>query len=138
MLGGCTAVNELGTNKTKSSLTRDSYKEIWEFINAKLPKSDNKNRLIIPRSFAVSEQAYFLSRIFQKLQIEVHVDNITEGDILRGQPSFNVDVCAPLIGAVGQYARLAKEDHGMILVPQIDFLPTEKASLGRTCTTNQG
>jgi predicted nucleotide-binding protein (sugar kinase/HSP70/actin superfamily) len=57
---------------------------------------------------------------------------------LNAQPLFNIDVCAPLIGATGQFSRLASEKHGIIFVPQIDFLPAEGKSLGRTCTTNQG
>ncbi|MFA6072939.1 MAG: acyl-CoA dehydratase activase-related protein [Candidatus Woesearchaeota archaeon] len=138
LLGGCTTINSVGVEKNKNALNKDCYKEIWSFIDSKLPKSKEENRLVIPRSFAVSEQAYFLSRIFERLGINVHVDNIIEEDILKGQPYFPVDVCAPLIGAVGQYERLAKEKHGLILVPQIDFLPSNGNSLGRTCTTNQG
>ena len=49
-----------------------------------------------------------------------------------------IDTCAPTIGATGQCIRLAAEPHGLIFLPQIDFLPTQGASLGRTCTTNQG
>ncbi|MEA3329844.1 MAG: acyl-CoA dehydratase activase-related protein, partial [Nanoarchaeota archaeon] len=138
LLGGCTAVNEFAAGKKTDSNATDSYKNIWEFINNKLPKSTLDNRLIIPRSFAVSEQAYFLSKVFENLNIPVHVDSVTEQDILEAQPLFDIDVCAPLIGATGQFIRLAQEKHGVILAPQIDFLPTEETSLGRTCTTNQG
>ncbi|MBU2522758.1 MAG: hypothetical protein KKE23_00510 [Nanoarchaeota archaeon] len=137
MLGGCTAVNNLNMQKGDETLKIDSYKEIWKFIDSKLPRSNAENRLVIPRSFAVSEQSYFLSKIFENLGINVYVDNIKEQDILDGQSNFTVDVCAPLIGATGQYARLAGEPHSIILIPQIDFLPSD-ASLGRTCTTNQG
>jgi len=138
LLGGCTSVNELASGKKIEKNTLDAYQKIWEYINSKLPKSKDKNRLIIPRSFAISEQAFFLSQIFEYLGIPVYVDNVIEQDILNAQSLFSIDVCAPLIGAVGQYIRLAKEEHGVILVPQIDFLPTEGKSLGRTCTTNQG
>ncbi|MFA5745242.1 MAG: acyl-CoA dehydratase activase-related protein [archaeon] len=138
LLGGCTSVNELAAGKTIEKNTLDAYQKIWEYIDSKLPKSKDKNRLIIPRSFAVSEHAFFLSQIFEYLDIPVYVDNVIEQDILNAQPLFSIDVCAPLIGAVGQYIRLAKEEHGIILVPQIDFLPTDSKSLGRTCTTNQG
>ncbi len=138
LLGGCTAVNELIAGKKVEQNTLDAYLDIWQYIDSKLPKSRDKNRLIIPRSFAISEQAFFLSQIFADLEIPVYVDNVTEQDILNAQSLFEIDVCAPLIGAVGQYIRLAKEEHGIILIPQIDFLPTEGKSLGRTCTTNQG
>lgn len=138
LLGGCTSVNELAAGKSIEKNTLDAHQKIWEYIDSKLPRSKAKNRLIIPRSFAISEQAFFLSQIFEYLDIPVYVDNVIEQDILNAQSLFSIDVCAPLIGAVGQYIRLAKEEHGIILVPQIDFLPTGGKSLGRTCTTNQG
>ncbi len=137
-LGGCTAVNELASKNITAEKTPDAYKEIWLFINQAQPKSQANNRLVIPRSFAISEQAFFLAKIFEKLGIPVEVDNVRETDVIEAQPLFNIDVCAPLIGAAGQFIRLAKAPHGLILVPQIDFLPTEGISLGRTCTTNQG
>lgn len=138
LLGGCTAVNELSTGKEAEKNTVDAYQKIWQYINSKLPRSEAENRLIIPRSFAISEQAFFLAKIFEHLGIPVYVDNVIEQDILEAQPLFEIDVCAPLIGAAGQFTRLAKEKCGLILVPQIDFLPTEEISLGKTCTTNQG
>jgi activator of 2-hydroxyglutaryl-CoA dehydratase/predicted nucleotide-binding protein (sugar kinase/HSP70/actin superfamily) len=138
LLGGCTAINELAAGKKIENKTVDAYGIIWQFIDNKLPRSKKDNRLIIPRSFAVSEQSFLLSNIFDNLGIPVFVDNVREQDILDAQPFFDIDVCAPLIGAVGQFMRLAKEKHGIILAPQIDFLPTEKTSIGRTCTTNQG
>ena len=138
LLGGCTAVNELSSNRAKKEKTTDAYKEIWSYIDSRLPRSSESKRLVIPRCFAVSEQAYFLSRIFENLGIPVHVDNVQESDVLNGQPLFNIDICAPLIGAAGQFMRLSREDHGWILVPQIDYLPTNDTSIGRTCTTNQG
>jgi len=135
-LGGCTAVNEL-SGKTKSNI-EDAYKDIWKFIDDHMPRSKAKKRLVIPRCFSVSEQAFLFSKILGKLGIDVYVDNVIEADVLKAQPIFNIDVCAPLIGATGQFIRLAKEEHGMILVPQIDFLSTNNTSKGRTCTTNQG
>jgi len=143
-LGGCTAINELlgqkskGKGKKKIKQPRNAYKEIWDYIDQHHPKSDDPNRLIIPRSFAVSEWAHFLSRIFKRLEIPVHVDNVHANDLLDAQPDFNIDSCAPQIGAVGQLRRLAGEPHGMILAPQIDILPTGGKSRGLTCTTNQG
>ncbi|MFC1670822.1 acyl-CoA dehydratase activase-related protein, partial [Spirochaetota bacterium] len=139
-LGGCTAVNELDASKVKgdNKETRGTYKEIWDFIDSKMPKSQDKNRLVIPRSFSVSSHSYFFSKIFEKLGIPVHVDDVKSDDIIEGQPLFQIDTCAPNIGTSGQFLRLAREDHGLILVPQIEFLPTEGLSLGRTCTTNQG
>lgn len=135
-LGGCTAVNELTKGRTK--VVSSSYKDIWVFINSKMPRSKNKNRLVIPRSFAVSEYAYFFAKVFESLGVPVYVDNVCEQDIINAQPLFSIDVCAPIIGAVGQITRLAGEAHGIILAPQIDFLPTNGQSLGKTCTTNQG
>ncbi|OOZ36732.1 acyl-CoA dehydratase activase-related protein [Solemya velesiana gill symbiont] len=93
---------------------------------------------MIPRSFAVSEWAYFLARIFERLEIPVHVDNVRDSDLIEAQPDFNIDSCAPHIGAVDQFRRLAAEPHGMILALQIDTLPTDGKSRGLTCTTNQG
>jgi activator of 2-hydroxyglutaryl-CoA dehydratase/predicted nucleotide-binding protein (sugar kinase/HSP70/actin superfamily) len=139
-LGGCTAVNELQARKIKGESLKvpNAYKKIWEFIDSRLPKSKDKKRLVIPRSFALSERAYFFGQLCEQLGIPVHIDNVQERDILEGQPLFTIDACAPNIGTTGQFLRLAREDHGIILVPQIDFLPIEGASVGRTCTTNQG
>ena len=140
ILGGCTAVNELQAQKNRSEEIKipDAYKEIWKFIDSRLPRSEDKKRLVIPRSFAVSETAFFFGKVFEQFGIPVHIDNVKERDIIEGQPLFDIDICAPHIGAAGQFLRLAREQHGIILVPQIDFLPIEGASIGRTCTTNQG
>ena len=143
-LGGCSAINELlgrksgGKKASKADPGRDTYREIWAHIDGQLPRSDDPDRLVIPRSFAVSEWAYFLSCIFSRLGIPVHVDNVLANDIVDAQPDFSVDSCAPLIGAVGQYRRLAAAPHGLILGVQIETLPTDGASRGLTCTTNQG
>ena len=142
-LGGCSAINEMFARKrTKtadsSKTVRDTYKEIWDFIDRHHPRSTDPRRLVIARSFCVSEWAYFLSQLFTGFGIPVHVDNVKDSDISQAQPLFNVDSCAPLLGAVGQYRRLAAEPHGLILVPQIEMLPTDGKSLGRTCTINQG
>ena len=135
VLGGCTAINDLSSKKCDCV---DSYKEIWSFIDSRMPKSNDPKRLVIPRCFAVSGYAYFFAKFFEKLGIPVHVDNVKEEDIFNAQPLFKVDVCAPLIGTTGQFLRVASEKHGIIFVPQLDFLPTEGKSLGKTCTTNQG
>lgn len=140
-LGGCSAVNELLAKKkgeAKSEPVRDTYKTIWDFIAERQPRSEDPRRLVIPRSFSVSEWAYFFARVCARLGLPVHVDDVREQDLLSAQPLFNVDTCAPHIGAVGQYQRLAAAPHGMILAPQIEYLPTGGMSLGRTCTTNQG
>lgn len=142
-LGGCSAINERMSQSRDQTIAlpnppRDSYKEIWDFIDDRLPKSEDHKRLVIARSFCVSEWALFIASIFAQFKIPVHVDNVNEYDLVRGQPQFNVDTCAPHIGAVGQFMRLAEAPHGMILVPQIEMLPTEGKSLGRTCTLNQG
>ena len=139
-VGGCTAINELISRKgrKKAQPPRDTYREIWEFIDKHHPRSDDPNRLVVPRSFAVSEWAFFLSRVFKQLGIPVHVDNVRDIDLADAQPQFNVDCCAPQMGAVGQYRRLAAASHGMILAPQIETLPTAGASRGLTCTANQG
>lgn len=139
-LGGCTAINEFQATKgTKAKGVKDTYKQIWEFINERLPSSDEDNRLIIPRSFAVSEWAMFFSKLFTPLGIPVDVDTIIDKDIIEAQPHFHIDTCAPHIGVVGQFIRLSSAPHGMILAPQIEFLPVKNnQSLGRTCTINQG
>ena len=139
-LGGCTAINEFQAVKgSRASGTKDTYKQIWEFIHTRLPHSEDPNRLIIPRSFAVSEWAMFFASLFTPLGIPVHVDTLQESDVLDAQPHFHIDTCAPHIGAVGQFLRLASQPHGYILAPQIEFLPVKGgSSLGRTCTINQG
>lgn len=139
-LGGCTAINEFsGKNKTaKKNEVPQSYKTIWNFIQNSMSQSTAANRVVLPRSFAISENAYYFSKILEYFEIPVSVDAVQERDVLEGQPFFSLDVCAPLIGATGQFIRLAREDYGMILVPQIEFLPSEQISLGKTCTTNQG
>ncbi len=140
-LGGCSAINELFVrqkDKTHVKAVRDTYKEIWDFVDSHHPRSENPNRLVIPRSFAVSEWAFLFARIFERLGIPVHVDNVRETDLTDAQPLFNIDTCASHMGAVGQYRRLAAESHGIILAPQIEFLPTGGKSAGRTCTINQG
>lgn len=141
-LGGCGAVNELLAKKKDKAKSeppvRDTYKAIWDFIAARQPRSEDPRRLVIPRSFAVSEWACLFARLFERLGLPVHVDEVREQDLFDAQPLFSVDTCAPHLGAVGQYRRLAAAPHGMILAPQIEYLPTGGRSMGRTCTTNQG
>jgi activator of 2-hydroxyglutaryl-CoA dehydratase/predicted nucleotide-binding protein (sugar kinase/HSP70/actin superfamily) len=139
-VGGCTSINELISHKgqKKALQPRDLYKDIWDFIDGHHPRTNDPRRLVIPRSFVVSEWAYFLARILEPLGIPVHVDNVRESDLVDAQPRFNIDCCAPQMGAVGQYQRLAGEPHGFILAPQIESIPTGGASRGLTCSTNQG
>lgn len=142
-LGGCSAINELFARKQNKNAVihkpfPDAYKDIWDFIDSHHPRSEDPKRLVIARSFVVSEWAYFLARIFERFKIAVHVDNVQESDLIDAQPNFNIDSCAPHMGAVGQYRRLAADPHGIILVPQIDSLSTEGKSCGHTCTINQG
>lgn len=140
-LGGCGAINELAARKRGGGTSvpvRDTYKEIWDFIASRQPRSDDPRRLVIPRSFCVSEWAFLLADMLVRLDVPVHVDEVQEADLLQAQPLLAIDVCAPQIGVIGQYVRLAAAPHGMILAPQIEFLPTGRASLGRTCTVNQG
>ncbi|MGA9991550.1 MAG: BadF/BadG/BcrA/BcrD ATPase family protein [Thiobacillaceae bacterium] len=140
-LGGCSAINELlarQKDKRQIKAVRDTYKEIWDFVDGRHPRSEDPNRLVIPRSFAVSEWAFLFARLFERLGVPVHVDNVGEADLTDAQPLFNIDTCAPHMGAVGQFRRLAAQPHGIILAPQIEFLPTQGKSLGRTCTLNQG
>ncbi|CAK0742456.1 conserved hypothetical protein [Gammaproteobacteria bacterium] len=138
-LGGCTAINEWVAKKgEKKETVEESYQAIWEFIDRHHPRSDHPNRLVIPRSFTVSEWAYLFAHLFQGLGVAVHVDNVRESDIIEAQPYFHIDTCAPHIGVVGQYRRLAAAPHGMILAPQFEFLPVKGGSLGRACTINQG
>lgn len=138
-LGGCSAINERAAKESgERRAAEDGYKAIWDFIDGHYPRSEDPNRLVIPRSFTVSEWAGFFAELFVSLGLPVHVDNVRPGDILDAQAQFRVDTCAPHIGAVGQYRRLAKEPHGLILAPQLEFLPVKGGSLGRTCTLNQG
>ncbi|RJX31355.1 MAG: hypothetical protein C4516_07445 [Oxalobacter sp.] len=147
-LGGCSAVNEMlakyvarkehGVAMELTAPPRDTYMEIWSFIDSHHPRTENARRLVIPRGFIVSEWAYFLSRIFERFDIPVHVDNVCDTDLVDAQPYFDVDSCAPHMGAVGQFLRLAQAPHGMILAPQIELLQTDGKSMGRTCTLNQG
>ena len=140
-LGGCSAINELlarKKDKAAAQPVRDTYKEIWDFIAGRQPRSDAPERLVIPRSFAVSEWAYLFARLFERLGLPVEVDSVLASDLTDAQPLFNIDTCAPHMGAVGQFRRLAAAPHGVILAPQIEFLPTGGKSLGRTCTLNQG
>lgn len=138
-LGGCSQINESASLRDKKKgAVRNTCRDIWQFQVERLPVSDAPNRLVIPRSFAVSEWACFFSSLFASCDIPVHVDAPVEGDILRAQPYFRIDSCAPHIGAVGQFLRLAEQPHGVILAPQIEFLPSTGTSLSRTCTINQG
>ncbi len=141
-LGGCSSINELLARKKHGGQTqaavRDTYKEIWDFIDRRHPRSDDPRRLVIPRSFCVSEWALLFADLLARLGVPVHVDNVLASDLAEAQPLFHIDSCAPQMGAVGQFRRLAGAAHGMILAPQIEFLPTGGASLGRTCTINQG
>jgi activator of 2-hydroxyglutaryl-CoA dehydratase/predicted nucleotide-binding protein (sugar kinase/HSP70/actin superfamily) len=148
-LGGCSAVNELfaRAHERKAGAAdaavppaqpADTYKAIWDFVDARMPRSDDPDRLVIPRSFVVSEWAGFLAQFFAALGLPVHVDNVRETDLIEAQPFFNIDSCAPHMGAVGQYRRLAGQVHGIIVAPQIERLDTGGKSLGRTCTLNQG
>lgn len=146
-LGGCSAINEVfakaaerkaGKIAVESTQVRDTYKEIWDFIDQHHPQSEAANRLVIPRSFVVSEWAYFLAEFFGAFDLPVHVDNVIDRDLTAAQPRFDIDSCAPHMGVVGQMLRLVAVPHGMILAPQIEKLPTGATSLGRTCTLNQG
>jgi activator of 2-hydroxyglutaryl-CoA dehydratase/predicted nucleotide-binding protein (sugar kinase/HSP70/actin superfamily) len=139
-LGGCSAINERSGRRGAVALpaARDAYKEIWDFIASRHPHSEAANRLVIPRSFCVSEWAFLFARLFERFGIPVHVDEVRDSDLIAAQSVFHVDTCAPHMGAVGQYRRLAAEPHGVILAPQIENLPTTEAVLGLTCTVNQG
>ena len=139
-LGGCSAINEMFASKRAGATApvRDTYKEIWDFIARDQPRSEDARRLIIPRSFCITEWAFLLAHALARLGVPVHVDDVREADLGHAHSLLNIDVCAPQIGAIGQLVRLAGAAHGMILAPQIEFIPTDGASLGRTCTVNQG
>lgn len=139
-LGGCTAINELFSRKgaAPEKPPRDAYKEIWDLIASRQPRSGDPRRVVIPRSFCVTEWAYLLARVLERFGIPVHVDDVRESDLVGAQSAFHIDMCAPQMGAVGQYRRLAGEPHGIILAPQIESLPTDGKSRGHTCTVNQG
>ncbi|MCG8431475.1 MAG: acyl-CoA dehydratase activase-related protein, partial [Candidatus Omnitrophica bacterium] len=139
LLGGCSAINERSSSRESGKrASRDLYGDIWRYSAERLPESSSPDRLVVPRSFAVSEWALFFAELFRPSRIPVHVDAVVESDIRRGRGYFSIDTCAPHIGAVGQMLRLAEKAHGMILVPQIEFLPVSGGSVSRTCTINQG
>lgn len=140
VLGGCSAVNEMRMAPSRSDKRRsyDTYGRIMGFADRELPRSQARNRLVIPKGLAVSEWALFFSRLFTPFDIPVHVDRVREQDIVDARPHFRVDTCAPHIGMVGQMLRLSREHHMAILAPQLEFLPVRGNSLGRTCTVNQG
>ena len=138
-IGGCTSVNERPGVKTPGCAdVPDAYREIWQWIDARHPRSESPERLVIPRCFTLSQQAYPFAVCLEELGLPVHVDTVREEDIRAAQSCFELDTCAPTIGATGQCIRLAAAPHGLIFLPQIDYLPAQGASLGRTCTTNQG
>ncbi len=138
-IGGCTTVNERPECQAGGwSQVPDAYREIWQWLESRHPQSKHPKRLVIPRCFSLTREAYQFAIVFERLGLPVHVDAVQEGDMSIGRPFFVLDTCAPNIGAAGQCIRLAGEDHGLIFLPQIDFMPTEGSSLGRACTTNQG
>ncbi len=138
-IGGCTSVNERPAAKSSGyPAVPDAYREIWQWIDDRHPRSENPERLVIPRCFTLSQQAYPFAVCLEALGLPVHVDTVREDDIRTAQSCFEMDTCAPTIGATGQCIRLAGEPHGLIFLPQIDYLPAQGISLGRTCTTNQG
>ena len=138
-IGGCTSVNDReALRHSFVNNVPDAYREIWQWITRLHPQTQDAGRLVIPRSFALSQQAYLLAKCFEQSGIPVHTDTVCAEDIRMGQKYFGLDTCAPNMGAAGQFIRLAATPHGLIFVPQIDFLPTSGTSLGRTCTTNQG
>ncbi|MHB8770754.1 MAG: BadF/BadG/BcrA/BcrD ATPase family protein [Syntrophales bacterium] len=137
-IGGCTSVNESAAGRAPAAAVPDAYREIWQWIDGRHPRSESPDRLVIPRCFTLSQYAYGFAELLEALGLAVHCDTVREEDIRTAQECFSLDTCAPLIGATGQCIRLAGEPHGLIFLPQIDFLPTGGVSLGRTCTTNQG
>ena len=138
-IGGCASVNERPAGKNPGHAdVPDAYREIWQWLDGIHPHSERSDRLVIPRCFTLSQYAYPFAKCLEYLGIPVHADTVQEEDIRAGQSCFELDTCAPTIGATGQCIRLAAEPHGLIFLPQIDFLPAQGVSLGRTCTTNQG
>ena len=138
-IGGCTSVNDREAFRGfRGNNVPDAYREIWQWITRLHPQTQSTDRLIIPRCFALSQQAYLLAKCLELSGIPVHTDTVCAEDIRAGQKCFDLDTCAPNMGTAGQLIRLAASPHGLIFLPQIDFLPTSGVSLGRTCTTNQG
>jgi activator of 2-hydroxyglutaryl-CoA dehydratase/predicted nucleotide-binding protein (sugar kinase/HSP70/actin superfamily) len=140
-IGGCTTVNERPGSQAgirPRPQVPDAYREIWQWLESRHPQSQRPDRLVIPRCFSLTREAYLFAVAFERLGLPVHCDAVQEGDMGIGSPFFALDTCAPNMGAAGQCIRLAGEHHGLIFLPQLDFLPTQGTSLGRTCTTNQG
>ncbi len=138
-IGGCTSVNDReAVGSSRDNNVPDAYRDIWQWVTALHPQSPSADRLVIPRCFSLSQQAYIISKCMELSGIPVHTDTVSAEDIRTGQGYFDLDTCAPNMGAAGQLIRLASSPHRLIFIPQIDFLPTAGISLGRTCTTNQG
>ncbi len=139
LLWWCSAVNELLKKEKNIHQTEEDFYKTWlkNFFNQYYPKDQESNRIIIPRSFIVSEQAYFISSILKYFNVPVYIDDVTKDDILWAQPFFNIDTCAPNIWASWQFMRLANTPHWVILFPQIESLDTNWKGLWKTCTTNQ-
>ncbi len=138
-IGGCTSVNDReALRESGNNNVPDAYREIWQWIASRHPQTQKTDRLIIPRCFSLSQQAYLFAKCLELSGIPVHTDTVCAEDIRAGQACFDLDTCAPNMGTAGQLIRLASSPHGLIFLPQIDFLPTAGTSLGRTCTTNQG
>ncbi len=138
-IGGCTSVNDReALRPSYNNNVPDAYREIWQWIARQHPQTQSADRLVIPRCFSLSQQAYLLAKCLEQSGIPVHTDTVCAEDIRAGQGCFDLDTCAPNMGTAGQLIRLAASPHGLIFLPQIDFLPTSGVSLGRTCTTNQG
>ncbi|MBA4397958.1 MAG: hypothetical protein C0394_11340, partial [Syntrophus sp. (in: bacteria)] len=138
-IGGCTSVNDReATRSSSDNNVPDAYRDIWQWITVRHPQSQSADRLVIPRCFSLSQQAYIIAKCMELSGIPVHTDTVRAEDIRAGKGCFDLDTCAPNMGTAGQLIRLAASPHGLIFLPQIDFLPTAGISLGRTCTTNQG
>ncbi len=59
-LGGCNAINERATKRgAKPKKRHVVYKKVWDFINKNLPKAEDENAVIVPRSFVASDLATF-------------------------------------------------------------------------------
>ncbi len=119
-IGGCTSVNERPAGKGRGYAgVPDAYREIWQWIEGNFPRSEHPDRLVIPRCFALAQQAYPFARCFEELGIPVQADTVREADIRTGQGCFEMDTCAPNIGATGQCIRLAGQPPVFIIHPPI-------------------
>ncbi|PKN77004.1 MAG: hypothetical protein CVU52_02405, partial [Deltaproteobacteria bacterium HGW-Deltaproteobacteria-10] len=94
-IGGCTSVNDReATRSSSDNNVPDAYRDIWQWITVRHPQSQSADRLVIPRCFALSQQAYIIAKCMELSGIPVHTDTVRAEDIRAGKGCFDLDTCA--------------------------------------------